>query len=302
MSFSAQEFIPARRRGTQIHAAAIAALMLIAVAGGWRASLTQAGPALVAYLLPALASVLLIPPLLYRMYSLLGAYYLLDRDSLTLHWGLREEEIPIAEVQWLRPASDLTTPLPLPRLRMPGALLGVRIHPDLGAVEFLASEKDSLLLLATERRVFAISPESPRKFSAALRRVMELGSLTPAKPRSAYPSLVVARGWESPLARYFWLSGILLNIGLFVWTGLLIPNLESVSMGFSPTLAPLGKFPAARLMLFPILSAAFFALDWLAGLYFYRKEKTQILAFLVWGTGAALSVLFALAVHFAAAG
>jgi hypothetical protein len=280
------------------HGGALFALVLLAALGGWRASYESAGPALVGYLLPALASVLLIPPLAYRMYALWGAYYRLDRDSLTLHWGLREETIPISEVEWARPASDLTTPLPLPRLRMPGALLGVRIHPDLGAVEFLASEADTLLLLATARRVFAISPESPAKFSAAFQRVMELGSLTPAKPRSMYPSLVVARGWESPLARYFWLSGILLNLGLFVWAGMLIPSTESVALGFSPSLAPLGDFSPASLMLFPSLSAALFALDWLAGLYFYRKEDTRLLAFLVWGVGMLTSALFLLAMNF----
>jgi len=50
------------------------------------------------------------------------AYWL--AHGLRLRWGLRAEDIPLPEIEWIRPASDLGFHLPKPFLSMPGALLG----------------------------------------------------------------------------------------------------------------------------------------------------------------------------------
>jgi hypothetical protein len=74
---------------------------------------------------------------------------------------LRVEDIPLSDIEFIRSSDDLTTPLALPTLRLPGGLIGMRRHPDLGAVEFLAADPKKLLLVATAKRVFVISPENP---------------------------------------------------------------------------------------------------------------------------------------------
>ncbi|NOY98188.1 MAG: hypothetical protein GXP40_03150 [Chloroflexi bacterium] len=294
-------FPPPRQRGLLIHGILLLILASLAVWGFWSASRADVGPAFMLYILLALAAFLPLPIIGYRAYALLRANYHLGRDNLRLVWGLRVEELPLSDIEWVRPATDLTTPLRLPRLRLPGSLLGLRRHPDLGMVEFLASGTEGLLLLATAKRVFAISPADPRAFAREFQRAIELGSLTPVAARSTYPSFVVAQAWESLLARYLWLSGLLLNVGLLIWVSLLIPGLQSVPLGFSPTGEPLGPFPPVRLMLLPLVSAVLFLAGWLAGLYFYSHEEQRILAFITWGSSTLTGLLFLLAVLFAAA-
>jgi Bacterial PH domain len=235
---------------------------------------------------------------LYRAYALMRADYILDRDSLELRWGLRDEDIPLTDIEWLRPASDLTTPLRLPWLPLPGAVLGLRRHPDLGEVEFLASSSKNLLLVATSKRVYAISPTNAAKFAQTFARTIEMGSLLPTKARSVYPSFIFSRAWANPLARFLWLAGLFLNVGMAVWVMLTIPTLNRVSLGFTPSGGALPPSPASQLILLPVISSFLFLVGLFSGMYFYRWETHRILALILWASSAFSALLFLLAVFF----
>jgi hypothetical protein len=292
------EFLPPRRRGAAIHIALIAALTGIAAAGTWLASNEPIGLRFTLYILVAAAAFFPIPILAYRLWALMRASYRLDRDSLSLTWGLRVERIPVAEVEWVRPPSALPLPLPLPSLRLPGSILGSRRAPDLGPVEFLASESDSLLLVAVRQRIFAISPADPQAFIQTIQRAIELGSLAPAASQSVYPAFIVGEAWQSRLARYLWLAGLFVNIGLLAWVSLMVPSLGQVPLGFLASGAPGDPVPAVGLILLPVISIFLFALGWLAGLVFYRQPNQRPLAHIVWASGVLASVLFLVAVLF----
>src|SRR5512138_80265 len=209
-------FPPARRFGFLIHIIVIALLAAVSVFGFMNLTHAQVGPAFVLYLLMALLAFVPIPFLGYRAYALLRADYYIDRDSLAMLWGLRVEDIPLTDIEWVRPASDLTRPLLLPRFRLPGAVLGTRRHPDLGLVEFIASSSRNLILIATSKRIFAISPRNAAGLVQTFARATEMGSLTPTEAKSVYPSFIVTQAWESRIARFLWISGLLLNLGLIV--------------------------------------------------------------------------------------
>ena len=172
-------FPPPKRVGLLIHAVMVLALSALAGWGIWNLTFTEGGLNFVIFLLDVLLALVPLPLFAYRLYALMRADYILDRDSLELRWGLRDEDIPLTDIEWLRPASDLTAPLRLPWLPIPGAVLGTRRHPDLGTVEFLASNPRNLLLVATSKRVYAISPENAAKFAGTFTRSIEMGSLTP---------------------------------------------------------------------------------------------------------------------------
>ena len=291
-------FPPPKRAGMLLHVAIIAALATAAVWAFLNLSRAPVGPAVVIYLLVILATLPPIPFFSYRAFSLLRADYVLDRDSLSFSWGLRVEDIPLTDIEWIRPATDLSSPLHPPTFNLPGGLLGVRRHPDAGTVEFIASTTNDLLLVATAKRTYAISPERAADFLATFRRATELGSLLPAEAVSQYPSFLLARAWENLAARFLWLSGLLLNIGLVAWVTFLIPTISSVTLGFDPTGAPLEAVPSVRLILLPLLSASLFVAGLIAGLFFYRNEKQQPLAVIVWISSTVSSLLFLLAVLF----
>lgn len=291
-------FPPSKRFGLVVHGIIILVLVGISAWGFLNLTHTQLGPMFVNYLLIGILAFAPIPFLGYRAYALLRADYYIDRDSLAVLWGLRVEDIPLTDVEWVRPISDLTHPLSLPRFRLPGAILGTRRHSDLGLVEFIASDSRNMILVATAKRVFAISPKDANSLIRTFARATEMGSLLPAEPKSIYPSFVITQAWESPLVRFTWVSGLILNIGLVIWVGLLIPSLGQISLGFSPFGAPLEPVPSIRLILLPLLSGLLFIAGWGAGLYFYRWNMQRMLANIIWISGALSALLFLIAVLF----
>jgi hypothetical protein len=249
-------------------------------------------------LLISLLAFVPIPFLGYRAYALVRADYYIDRDSLAMLWGLRIEDVPLSDIEWVRPASDLTRPLLLPPLRLPGAILGTRRHPDLGLVEFIASDARNLILIATSKRIFAISPRNAAGLVQTFARATEMGSLTPTEAKSVYPSFIITQAWDSPMARFLWISGILLNLGLIAWVGLLIPSLSQIPFGFNPFGTPNEVASSTQLILLPLISGLMFIVGMTAGLYFYRWDRQRPLAFIVWGSSTLSTILFLLAVLF----
>jgi len=291
-------FPPAKQTGVIAHAIVILVLATASAWGFLNLSSTQVGPFYVTYLLVALLAFAPIPIFGYRAYALIRADYYIDRDSLAAIWGLRVEDIPLTDIEWVRPASDLTRPLSLPFFRIPGAILGTRRHPDLGIVEFIASDSKNLILVATSKRVFAISPEKPAAMVQTFARAIELGSLTPTEAVSVYPSFIITQAWESRLARFLWTSGLFLNFGLVVWVGILIPSISEVAFGFNAQGAPIKIVPSSQLILLPLISGFMYVVGVIAGLYFYRWEENRPLAFVVWIGGTVSAILFLMAVLF----
>jgi hypothetical protein len=291
-------FPPPKRRGLIIHGVLILVLTAIAAAGFINLTRADVGPAFLVSLLVGLASFTPIPFFVYRAYSLWRADYHLDRDSLAINWGLRVEDIPLTDIEFIRSADDLTVPLTLPSLPIPGSLLGMRRHPDLGIVEFLAADARKLLLVATAKRVFVISPDNPSALTQMFARATEMGSLSPVESKSVYPSFVVTQAWESGVARYLWLTGLFLNLGLFIWASLIIPTTPRVALGPQFVGSALETVPSSQLIIFPIASLLLSVAGWVAGLYFYRWERERVLAFIVWGSSTLTSLLFLIAVLF----
>lgn len=292
------EFPPPRQRGLVIHFVLTGLLSLASSFALWLAFQTEVGLLFVVYILIFAATAVPVPILGYRAYALTRANYLLDRNILRLVWGLRIEDIPVTDVEWIRPLAGLMAPVSLPWFRLPGGILGVTRQVDIGKVEFLASDAKTIVLVATARKIYAISPENPAAFSLAFQKTIEMGSLQPTQGLSQYPSFVAARAWDDPLARYLWLAGVFLNIGLLVWVTIIIPSLGRISLGFESTGAPLDPVPAAQLILLPLLSVLLFTADWLSGLFFYRKAEQRALALMVWGAGVVSGLFFLVAVFF----
>jgi len=291
-------FPPSRRRGLLVHGIIVTIFATISVWAFLNLSRASVSPSLIIYLIVILATLPPLPYFGYRAFSLMRADYVLDRDSLAFYWGLRIEDIPLTDIEWIRPATDLTSPLHSPRFSLPGGILGVTRHQDLGTVEFIASTGKDILLVATNKRTYAISPENAAAFLDTFRRATELGSLLPAEAISQYPSFLLARAWENLTARFLWISGLLLNLGLVAWVSFLIPMVSRVTLGFDPSGTPLEAVPSVRLILLPLLSASLFATGLIAGLYFYRDKKAQPLAVIVWVSSTLTSILFLLAVLF----
>lgn len=290
-------FPPSKRNGLFFHGILLVVSSIVCTWALLNLSVAAAGSLFVIYLLISLISFAPIPILAYRAYALYRSQYRLDRNTLELRWGLRDELIPLSDIEWVRSARDMAHTISMPPLPMPGAVLGLRRDRDLGVIEFLASSTRQLLLVATSKRVYAISPAEPRGFVETFARAVELGSLKAAQPKSVYPAFVFARAWSSGWVRYIWLATLFLNIGLIAWIGLLIPNSSRFALGFRPDRSPTAV-ASIQLAILPLLSGFLSLVGWVAGLFFYRWPKRQSLSLVIWGSGALSSLLFLIAVLF----
>lgn len=285
-------FYPPQRSGIIFQLLLIIVFLSAAGLGLWQAVYTSIGPMLVIYLLPAFIAVILAPWLAYRIYGLRTAVYALEREGIHLRWGLRVEDIPIDHILWIHKKEEVETHIPLPWFQWPGALLGTRRVEGMGEVEFLASTTKGLILMGTERQVFAISPANPDLFLHTVSQIMEMGSLAPITGRSLYPTGLMNRVWASRLARWQLISSLLFSLVLLVWVSTAIPSHSQVILGFKPDGSPGDLVPSSRLLLLPILNTGFVLINFFLGLFLYRKESSQPLSLLLWGSTAILPALF----------
>lgn len=289
-------FLPPRRWGLLLHGA----IMLLQAGGGglalWQAIEKSAGLVFVLLIVAAMLALGTLPVTLYRLISLLRGGYTLDRDKLRIRWGLRGEDIPLPEIEWVRPAGELGYILPLPLFSVPGAFLGSRTVGELGFVEFIASSWRKMLLVATPGKIYAISPGDTSGFMRAFQKAAEMGSLEPVVSQSIQPLAFFRRVWQSLPARVLILAGLTLTLVLFILVSLSIPGLSSISIGFDASRQPLEPVPPQRLMLLPILSSLAFLLEFSAGLFFFRRESQRPAAYLSWAGGVLTPLLLLIAV------
>lgn len=280
-------FSPANRIGTIFQVGLLAILGAIGGYFFFMAAREASGLNFLLYMLIALLAFLPLPLLVYRLYALLTASYILRRDGLMIRWGLRREDIPLNEIEWVRPANELGFRLPFPWLRWPGAILGNRRSNELGPVEFIAGDASHLVLVATPQKVFAISPSDLKGFMAFYQQVNELGSLTRLEAQSMYPRVVIGRVWEDRLARILILGSLGIGLALLAAVAVAIPGLTTISWTEPGSVAP-----AERLLLLPILGGLIWFFNLFLGIYLFRKGgDLRLAAYLLWGSAALTCLL-----------
>lgn len=285
-------FKPFRLAGNIFHSSVILTLSVLIVWMFGQTTRVDIGPLFLLFLLGALLLAMPLPLLVFRMIALNRASYVLGREGLCLQWGLRAEDIPITQVEWVRPVETLDQYLDLPRIRWPGSILGEQHSDDAVVVEFLASDSRSLIMVATSKRIFVISPANSKHFLQVFQEQVELGSLKPLAPRSVRANFLLAEIWESPIARVLITLSLMLNLGLLIWVAIAVPLRETVAMGFAPDGSLLLPVSAAQLFLLPAINVFFFLGNFVLALFFYRQNKDNAIPFLLWGSSVVTALLF----------
>jgi hypothetical protein len=281
-----------------VHGGAIIVLTLIGAAGMWRASLAESNTTFLVFILLALISLIAVTRLIYRIYALQRARYILARDGISIHWGLRREEIPINMVNWVGSADQNRMRISKPLIRFPGAVLGIKTQPDGKPIEFLAARDTKLVLIITPEKIYAISPANEDEFMHTYHRLSEFGSLAPIASISDYPAALLGRTWADRPARLLIMISIVMALGLLLWVSLTLPTHPLTTLRLNPDGSPIELVPGIRIMLLPVINSLFFIADLLLGLFFYRRADTRSLSYLMWASSALTSLLFSAAVFF----
>ena len=279
-------FLPRRRLGLLL-----GSLLLLVLLGAIGVSIAQLGSATVSvWLLLWVVLPLFGFPLAllvgFRLYGLLTAGYRLDRDAFVLTWGLAFEQIPLAELQRPQPAAQLGLALRPRGLWWPGCVVGRRQVDGLGQVEFFATTGQAgLVLLRTGDRTLAISPPDVEAFQQAFTNAVRLGSLEPVPSRSQRPDFLFGRVWSERAARVLILLGLALPLLLLAYLALRAPSLpaQGVPFGFLPSGQPAALAPPGRLLLLPLIAGLCWLADLVAGVWLFRREADQALAYALWG-------------------
>ena len=291
MNQESQLFFPERKRGTILHGIILFLLVGLLVASVWMTTTIAQGSGFVFIIIFIVLLSVLIPIILYRGYALLHARYILERDGLRLRWGLRTEDIPLSNIDWVRQANESGYSIQPPILSIPGAVLGERNFESLGSVEFLASDVDKLILISTPQKTFAISPQNPRNFEVSFMRSFEMGSLFPIPSQSSKPAAFIQSALKDKYAKYL----LPLNVGLLLllWlvSGFIIVNNPQLPLGFSSQGIPLELVPSQQLLLIPMLGLFVLIVNIIAGLFFLRQEDHYLLAYLFWIGGVITPIL-----------
>lgn len=289
---------PARRRGLTLHISSLLLLFLIVLTLLSYAISLPPGLLAIVVLLAALVLALAIPLLFYRLYALVKSGYWISREGLQLRWGLRQVDLPYASVVDVARLADIENPLQFPRWIWPGAVSGQVENAELGTIEFLAADREDLVLIGSKNRVFAISPQNAKEFVAALKREQLRGSLRPLRPRSISPSFVFVEVWGRQPSQRLLLGGAALAVGLLLLAGVIAPGLPGVSLGFAADGSPLPAVAGVQLFLLPALNLFFYMGNLMLGLLFYREERGITFSTLLWSASLVSSGLFLAAILF----
>jgi len=290
-----QTFLPKRTPGLLFHGVVI--LFVLGGAGFlmFLAFQQPGGINLILYLSGALILLASLPFLAYRGYALFHAHYDLERDGLRIRWGLRKLDIPLSEVEWVRPVEDLQIPVKLPAFSLPGALLGKREHPDLGIVEFIGSSAANLVIVATMDQVVILSPEEKDEFIQRFNRTIEMGTLSPIKPLSSQPAVFLRGVFADRLARVTIPLGFGLWFLLLILVSIVIPGRTMISLGYDAAGTPLEPVAASRMLILPIIGIFLYAFSLIGGAYLFQKEDSKPVSQLMWAGGVLTPILLLIA-------
>ena len=231
---------------------------------------------------------------IYRLYGLITARYILDRNGFYLRWGFSVEQIPIASIEKMIMGNEMKTHTKPPLgFYWPGCIVGGKKIEGFKLAEFYASRPTKeQIIIPLEERSLIISPPDVETFHQTFLEMVHLGSLERIPPISIRPDFFSARLWADRAARILILSGLALNVCLLGYLGFRAAQLpESVPFGFDSAGTPNTFVPPSQLLLLPLVGGFFWLANLAVGVWLYRSERDRQIAYVVWFTGTLLGGL-----------
>ncbi len=292
-------YIPSRMKGLAIGLAMLAVLLLGLVSGVLQLTKGQISPLLALWVALPIFCLPLALVVLYRLFGLITARYVLDRNGFYLRWGFVVEEIPINALLAVHDGDAVAGPLrPASGFWWPGCVVGRRVHATLGNLAFFATTGvEGLLVLQLPEGSIAISPVDREGFRQAVRNSSRLGALEIIERRSQAPDFFSVRLWSNRWARSMILAGLILPLALLAFLGFQANRLPmEVPFGFTPSGHPGPWAPPTRLLLLALMVGFWWLVDLILGVWLYRREQHQPIAYIVWGASPLLGILVWIAV------
>ncbi|MHB8807102.1 MAG: PH domain-containing protein [Anaerolineaceae bacterium] len=227
---------------------------------------------------------------LFQLFQIARSKYKIDRDGLTVFWGLQKMVIPIQEIEWIRPYDQMGYTIPLPSLEKIGILSGRIFFGDLGDIFFFATSQQNAFLIGTSQEVLFLSPADAEAFQKGIQEAVYLGSITPLERKSIQIESPVNTVRSNP-ALYLPIGiGIFLTLVLFVLFGFVINIKDSIRVG-------LVLFePASGVIILPIITAIFNIINAIFAPRILKNEQLKLYAYLLAYAGPVVSFFLILSI------
>jgi Domain of unknown function (DUF1648)/Bacterial PH domain len=235
----------------------------------------------------------------YLGYRTIGAFtleYWVDRNGVTLVWGLTRQIIPMAAIQRIQRGAtavgiDRLWPWHWPyteRRRLWGA--------DVGVVSSYATRPLSeQVILVTDGESYGLSPADPAKFLATIQSRYALGVARPLRSELQRPPLWTWRLWRDRVAQMLivaGLAGVLLMFGILAFR---YPSLPAdVPLHFDVNGIPDRIAAKSGLFALPFIGMLVWLVNLVAGIWLYRRYQLGA-AYLLWGGALIVQAIAALA-------
>jgi len=237
-----------------------------------------------------LVSLLVAAYLAYRTLGLFTLEYWVDRDAVTLVWGLTRQVVPIGSIQQVLMGTDVAAlsaarPWHWPctyRRRM-------RCDGGLGIVNAYATRPlQEQVILQTSGESYSLSPGDPRGFLDALQERYALGPARPLEAATLRPP-----AWTWPLWRdraALALIGVSV-LGVLLMFGMLSARFPYLSpdlpLHFDVNGLPDRIEAKSGLFALPVIGLMAWGVNLLAGVFLYRRGQRGA-AYLLWGGAVAV--------------
>jgi hypothetical protein len=221
--------------------------------------------------------------------------YHLNRNGLTIQWGLSQQLIPIHMIETIIPGSHLATPPSFRGINIGGLRFGQASLVEYGSLRFRTTAPlDHSLLVVTSERSYVISPSQPDSFIKAWQARQDLGATQqwPHQIRRRWP-------FNLPLLLDLWTWGLLGTAALicFALFGHLALGYTALPQSIPIHFDSLGQADRiadkSELFIFPLAGALVLGVNALLGSLIYRREK--LAAYLLWGTALVMQLYLWLA-------
>ena len=261
----------------------IAAGLLI-TAGGLLFGVTQILISIWTFLmsLGAVLAILLLIWVGVHLWNLVHVTYEMDRNAITIHWGLSQHQIPMASVREVFSGEKVSNLSMRPGLRWPGYFIGDGEAEDLGPILFYATAPlEDLVIIRTGSMAYAISPEDLEEFLTAFRERMEMGPTQEVEEASTHPGFLDWWIWQDRMA---WgplaisLGSLLLLLAVICGIYPALPS--EIMMRFSPEGEALLITGEARIFYFGLMGGVFLLLNGGLGLFLY--QRVRVAAYFLW--------------------
>ena len=223
------------------------------------------------------AAVLFVLALIFAnwTYSLATLHYIVDNESLHIHWGFREIVVPIAAIQRLVPGRTIEPPH-VQGLRWWGCHIGAAETPRIGYTLFYSThtKPDELLYIVTDEETYALTVLAQARFAEEVQARAQLSPLESSMQRTAAIGLGALPFWRDRVALATLAVSALLCAALCGYVYASYPDLPSVVRLRFPDLGGVVRVgDKAELLRIAWLGGGILVVNAVAGIVVHSRER-----------------------------